>query len=62
MINVQGSLYMVTLFLGVLNSMMVQPVMLAERRVFWRERAAGLYGVLPWSTAQVLLEQLASCS
>lgn len=54
----QGSLYMVTLFLGVLNSMMVQPVMLAERRVFWRERAAGLYAVLPWSTAQVLLEPI----
>jgi hypothetical protein len=53
-LNVQGSLYMVTLFMGVLNSMMVQPVMVAERHVFWRERAAGLYAVLPWSAAQVI--------
>ena len=48
----QGTLYLVTSFLGSLNTLMVQPVMSAERAVFWRERAAGLYGVLPWAIAQ----------
>jgi len=46
--NVLGCLYTACLFLGILNSIFVQPVISAERAVMYRERGAGMYGVMPW--------------
>lgn len=46
--NTLGALLTSTLFLGILNSIFVQPVVSAERAVFYRERAAGMYSVGPW--------------
>ena len=54
--NVMGVLYASVLFLGVNNSSSVQPVVSVERAVFYRERAAGMYGPLPYACAQALIE------
>ena len=35
------------------NSIVVQPVFAGERAVFYRERAAGMYAVLPFSLSLV---------
>ena len=51
--NTLGALLTSTLFLGILNSIFVQPVVSAERAVFYRERAAGMYSVEPWYLALV---------
>ena len=51
--NTLGALYVATLFLGILNSIFVQPVVSDERAVFYRERAAGMYSVEPWYLAMV---------
>ena len=42
-----GSLYLSVIFLGILNSIFVQPVMSAERSVMYRERGAGMWGPFP---------------
>lgn len=36
-----------------MNSIVVQPVFAGERAVFYRERAAGMYAVLPFSLSLV---------
>lgn len=62
--NTLGALLTSTLFLGILNSIFVQPVVSAERAVFYRERAAGMYSVGPWYLALVtplLLSLTGSC-
>jgi ABC-type multidrug transport system ATPase subunit len=46
--NTLGALYTATLFLGIMNSIFVQPVFGDERTVFYREKAAGMYSVIPW--------------
>ena len=51
--NTLGALLTATLFMGILNSIFVQPVVDAERTVFYRERAAGMYDVGPWYLAMV---------
>ena len=51
--NTLGALYVATLFLGIMNSIFVQPVISDERAVFYRERAAGMYAVEPWYLAMV---------
>lgn len=51
--NTLGALYTSTVFLGVMNSIFVQPVVSAERSVSYRERAAGMYSVQPWYLAMV---------
>ena len=38
---------------GILNALFVQPVVAVERKVFYRERAAGMYSALPYAFAQV---------
>ena len=38
---------------GVVNSIVVQPVFAGERAVCYRERAAGMYAVLPFSLSLV---------
>ena len=48
MLNIEGALYFCTFFLGIVNSLIVQPVAAAQRTVFYRERAAHMYSVLPY--------------
>ena len=51
--NTLGALLVSTLFMGILNSIFVLPVVGNERTVVYRERAAGMYGVAPWYLAMV---------
>ncbi|EIE25913.1 ATP-binding cassette transporter [Coccomyxa subellipsoidea C-169] len=55
-LNIQGALYFCTFFMGIVNSLIVQPVAAAERTVFYRERAAGMYSVAAYSLAMGLVE------
>ena len=57
MYNTLGALLVSTLFMGILNSIFVQPVVGNERTVFYRERAAGMYSVAPWYLAMVRLSR-----
>ncbi|KAG2590008.1 hypothetical protein PVAP13_5NG316444 [Panicum virgatum] len=52
--NAMGSMYAAVLYLGVQNSGSVQPVVVVERTVFYRERAAGMYSALPYAFGQVI--------
>ncbi|PVH64073.1 hypothetical protein PAHAL_2G178700 [Panicum hallii] len=54
--NALGSMYAAVLFLGVSNSISVQPVVAVERTVFYRERAAGMYSPFPYAFGQVIIE------
>ncbi|KAI3912940.1 hypothetical protein MKW92_048293 [Papaver armeniacum] len=54
--NAMGSMYLVVLFLGIQNASSVQPVVVVERTVFYRERAAGMYSALPYAFGQVVIE------
>ncbi|KAM7490316.1 hypothetical protein LguiA_033237 [Lonicera macranthoides] len=56
--NAMGSMYAATLFIGIQNARMVQPVVDIERTVFYRERAAGMYSSLPYAFGQVVIELL----
>ncbi|KAL3150185.1 hypothetical protein ABBQ32_000044 [Trebouxia sp. C0010 RCD-2024] len=49
--NVLGALYATTLFFSIINATVIQPVIAAERAVSYRERAAGMYSVLPFTLA-----------
>ena len=51
--NVLGALYASVLFFAVINALIVQPVLSAERAVSYRERAAGMYSFWPWTLAIV---------
>ncbi|KAL6781800.1 hypothetical protein ACKKBF_B09460 [Auxenochlorella protothecoides x Auxenochlorella symbiontica] len=55
-LNIMGVIFSSTLFVGISNCLTVQHVISTQRTVFWRERAAGLYGVLPFAAAQQLVE------
>ena len=52
-LNIQGALYFCTFFMGIVNSLIVQPVAAAERTVFYRERAARMYSVIAYSLSMV---------
>ncbi|KAL6660323.1 hypothetical protein ACP70R_002445 [Stipagrostis hirtigluma subsp. patula] len=54
--NVVGSMYAAVLFLGVMNSTSVQPLVAMERTVFYREKAAGMYSAFPYALGQVIIE------
>lgn len=43
-----GALYASTIFIGIINSITVQPITAEKRGVMYRERAAGMYAVFPW--------------
>ncbi|KAL5574591.1 hypothetical protein UlMin_016290 [Ulmus minor] len=55
-LNAMGSMYSSVPFLGFQNCSSVQPVVAIERTVFYRERAAGMYSVFPYTFAQVIIE------
>lgn len=48
-----GSMYAAVLFIGIQNSLSVQPVVGVERLVSYRERAAGMYSAFPFAFGQV---------
>ncbi|KAI4352599.1 hypothetical protein L6164_006835 [Bauhinia variegata] len=54
--NLLGAMYAAVMFLGATNTHAVQPVVAAERTVFYRERAAGMYSELPYTIGQVAVE------
>ncbi|VFQ92298.1 unnamed protein product [Cuscuta campestris] len=54
--NAMGSMYAAILFLGVEYSSAVQPVVVVERTVFYREKAARMYSALPYAFGQVVIE------
>ncbi|XP_062214779.1 ABC transporter G family member 37-like isoform X2 [Phragmites australis] len=54
--NAMGSMYAAVLYIGVQNSGTVQPVVVVERTVFYRERAAGMYSAFPYAFGQVAIE------
>ena len=43
-----GALYASTVFIGIINSISVQPIIAQQRGVMYRERAAGTYSIFPW--------------
>lgn len=49
-----GSMYAAVIYIGVQNSGSVQPVVVVERTVFYRERAAGMYSAFPYAFGQVI--------
>ena len=52
-LNIEGALYFCTFFLGIVNSLAVQPVLAAERTVFVRERASRMYSCVPYALSLV---------
>lgn len=54
--NIIGALYSSTVFLGVFNMLTIQPIISRERTVFYRERAAGTYAVVPYAMALQVVE------
>ncbi|KAK9989670.1 hypothetical protein SO802_029909 [Lithocarpus litseifolius] len=54
--NAMGSMYAAILFLGFQNSTSVEPVVAVERTVFYRERATGMFSVLPYAFTQAAIE------
>ncbi|KAL0051690.1 hypothetical protein WJX82_000289 [Trebouxia sp. C0006] len=56
--NVLGALYASVLFFAIINALVVQPVISAERAVSYRERAAGMYSFAPWVLALGCVEIL----
>ncbi|KAL4447582.1 hypothetical protein ABPG75_004801 [Micractinium tetrahymenae] len=55
-LNIAGVLFSSTLFVGISNCLSIQHLIAAQRTVFYRERAAGMYRVLPFALAQLLVE------
>lgn len=56
MVGVPAALYSSVLFLGAINARTVQSVASEQRTVFYRERAAGMYAVFPFTAAQAVVE------
>ncbi|KAI4344068.1 hypothetical protein L6164_011342 [Bauhinia variegata] len=54
--NALGSMYMSVMFIGSQSAGSVRPVIISERTVYYRERAAGMYSSVPYSLAQVAIE------
>eukprot|EP00250_Pteridium_aquilinum_P018469 c24104_g2_i1 orf=1121-3331(+) len=54
--NLIGAIYSASLFLGYSTGRTVQPVVDTERTVFYRERGAGMYSVLPYTISQAAIE------
>lgn len=51
-----GCIYLGAMFLGTQNGFSVQPLVAYERTVFYRERAARTYAVIPYTIAESLVE------
>lgn len=55
LLNAIGSMYAAVLFIGIQNSLAVQPVVGIERMVSYRERAAEMYSAFPFAFGQVYM-------
>uniref|UniRef100_A0A7N2KZZ9 ABC transporter domain-containing protein n=1 Tax=Quercus lobata TaxID=97700 RepID=A0A7N2KZZ9_QUELO len=51
-----GALYTTPLFLGFNSASAVQPVIVAELKIYYKDGAAGMYSALPYAMAQVAIE------
>ncbi|XP_061340282.1 ABC transporter G family member 39-like isoform X3 [Gastrolobium bilobum] len=58
LMNLLGGMQTAVMFLGAMNAATVQSVVAIERTVFYRERAAGMYSVLPYAFGQVAVEAI----
>ncbi|KAJ8767846.1 hypothetical protein K2173_020786 [Erythroxylum novogranatense] len=58
LVNLLGAAYACILLVGALNAETVQPVVVIERTVFYRERSAGMYSAFPYAFAQVAIETI----
>lgn len=56
LVSTQGLIFTLAIFLGMFNCMTVQPVMGAERTVFYRERSSSYYSPLPYAMATGAVE------
>ncbi|KAI3428353.1 hypothetical protein D9Q98_006733 [Chlorella vulgaris] len=54
--NIMGLIFVVCIFLGMYNLMTIQPVMSAERTVFYRERSSSYYSPGPYAIASGVVE------
>ncbi|XP_038878639.1 ABC transporter G family member 38 isoform X2 [Benincasa hispida] len=54
--NSIGAMYIAINFMGTQGALSIQPVIITERTVYYRERAAGMYSALPHAFAQVAIE------
>lgn len=48
-------MYIAINFMGTQGALTVQPVIITERTVYYREQAAGMYSALPHAFAQVYI-------
>lgn len=55
-LNIAGALYSSVLFLGIIDCLMVQDVTSVNRRIYYREHAAGTYSCLAYSLAEGIVE------
>jgi len=55
-VSAAGLIYSMSTFLGMFNSVTVQPVVAAERVVFYRETAASMYSPAPYALATGVAE------
>jgi len=53
--------YLAALIIGFVNSATIQPVIVIERNVLHRERAAGMYASFPYALAQVRADTRMAC-
>ncbi|XVF88456.1 hypothetical protein PTKIN_Ptkin19aG0052900 [Pterospermum kingtungense] len=54
--NAMGAMYTAITFMGMLSGASIRQFIIAERTVFYRERAAGIYSALVYAIAQVAIE------
>ncbi|XVE54347.1 hypothetical protein DITRI_Ditri03aG0073100 [Diplodiscus trichospermus] len=54
--NAMGAMYIAVTFMGSQSAASIRPLIIAERAVFYRERAAGMYSALLYAFAQVAIE------
>ncbi|KXZ48202.1 hypothetical protein GPECTOR_29g109 [Gonium pectorale] len=55
-LDIMGALYSTTVFMGISNCLTILPVVNSDRAVFYRERASGMFHVIPYVLSQGLAE------
>ncbi|XP_030549974.1 ABC transporter G family member 38-like isoform X1 [Rhodamnia argentea] len=55
-LNGVGALFTTITFMGTQSVSLARPVIVTERTVYYRERAAGMYSAFPYAMAQVAIE------
>uniref|UniRef100_A0A6U0YCP6 ABC transporter domain-containing protein n=1 Tax=Polytomella parva TaxID=51329 RepID=A0A6U0YCP6_9CHLO len=57
LLNIMGALFAACLYLGMCNILVILPVVNADRVVYYRERASGMYSCMAYALAQGFVEQ-----